>query len=254
MKRLGDRFALAAARCQSLPELQYILDDATRELGFTYFALIHHAAIDGPRPPLVRLHNYPDEWVARLEAEAKATDDPVHLACRRAVGGFSWEGIESLTPLDAAQRRRLEASRAFGLGEGFTVPINVPGEPAGSCSFAVRRDEALPNDRLLTAELIGLHAFQAARSLVGDALRPPRPRLSPREQSCLKLVARGKSDWEISVILGISVETARQYVKRARAAYDVVSRTQLVVFGLRDDWLDYDEALTPLKKPPSAST
>jgi hypothetical protein len=44
-------------------------------------------------------------------------------------------------------------------------------------------------------------------------------------------------------ILGISIETARQYVKRARAAYDVVSRTQLVVLGLRDDWLSLDELL-----------
>lgn len=249
MKRLADRFALAARECRSLAELHNLLDDTTRELGFSYFALIHHAAIAGPRPPLVRIHNYPDAWVARLEAETAVADDPVHLACRRAVGGFLWEGIESLTKLDRAQRERLEASQEFGLGEGFTVPINVPGEPAGSCSFAVRRDETLPSDRLLTAELIGIHAFQSARALVGDALRPPRPRLSPREQSCLKLVARGKSDWEISVILGISVETARQYVKRARAAYDVVSRTQLVVFGLRDDWLDYDEALTPLNKP-----
>ena len=30
----------------------------------------------------------------------------------------------------------------------------------------------------------------------------------------------GKTDWEIATILGISVETAHQYVKRARAAYD----------------------------------
>ena len=53
----------------------------------------------------------------------------------------------------------------------------------------------------------------------------------------------------ISVILGTSVETARQYVKRARHAYDVVSRTRLVVFGLRDDRVDFDDALPPLNKP-----
>jgi LuxR family quorum-sensing system transcriptional regulator CciR len=50
---------------------------------------------------------------------------------------------------------------------------------------------------------------------------------------------------EIALILGISGETARQYVKRARAAYDVVSRTQLVVLALRDDWISFDEALDP---------
>ena len=214
-------------------------------MGFTYFALIHHAALAGPRPPLVRLHNYPEAWVAMLETEAGGRDDPVHAACRRTAGGFAWDGIENIADLDRRQRERLQASQAFGLGEGFTVPINVPGEPAGSCSFAVRRDETLPRERLMCAELIGLHAFRAARTLAGDALRPPRPHLSPRERDCLKLVAHGKSDWEISVILGISVETARQYVKRARRAYDVVSRTQLVVLGLRDDWLSLDDSTHP---------
>jgi hypothetical protein len=54
-----------------------------------------------------------------------------------------------------------------------------------------------------------------------------------------------------NVILGISGETARQYVKRARDAYDVTSRTQLVVLGLRDDWLSFDEALDARGLDPS---
>lgn len=168
------------------------------------------------------------------------------MACRNAATGFAWEEFERLARVDSRQIDRLAASRTFGLGDGFTVPVNVPGEPAGSCSFAVHVDEPLPRDRLLCSELVGLHAFQAARALIGKALRPARPHLSRREQNCLRLVARGKSDWEISVILGISVETARQYVKRARSAYDVVSRTQLVVLGLRDDWISFDEMLPPL--------
>ena len=72
-----------------------------------------------------------------------------------------------------------------------------------------------------------------------------RPHLSRREIQCLQLLARGKTDWEIARILGISVETARQYVKRARAAYAVASRTQLVVHGLRDEWVTFEEAIPP---------
>jgi hypothetical protein len=36
-----------------------------------------------------------------------------------------------------------------------------------------------------------------------------------------------------------------KHVKRARAAYDVVSRTQLVVCGLRDAWISFDDAIPP---------
>jgi LuxR family quorum-sensing system transcriptional regulator CciR len=47
----------------------------------------------------------------------------------------------------------------------------------------------------------------------------------------------------VATILGISLHTARQYVKRARAAYDTVSRTQLVVYGLRDAWIGFEDAI-----------
>jgi LuxR family quorum-sensing system transcriptional regulator CciR len=255
MRRLVDRFAEDVGRCRSLDELHDLLARSAHELGFTYFALVHHAALTNGASPLVRLDNYPADWVERLEAESGRGPDPVHAASRRASCGFAWNHAHRLAPLKPWQRARFAACRSFGLGDGFTVPINVPGEPAGSCSFAVKNGERLPRNRLRCAELVGLHAFAAARRLAGSALRPQRPHLSPRERQCLQFVALGKSDWEISVILGISVETARQYVKRARRAYDVVSRTQLVVLGLRDDWLDIGEAIPPAggMVPPTSS-
>ena len=72
-----------------------------------------------------------------------------------------------------------------------------------------------------------------------------RPHLSRRELECLRLAALGKTDWEIARILGLSPHTARQYLKRARAAYDSVNRTQLVVYGLRDAWISFEDAIPP---------
>lgn len=242
MRRLADRFAVEASDCSTFDSLGQLLEDSARELGFDYFALVHHASLGSPAARFVRVHNYPRDWVSQLDARGGEGDDPVHSACRRASVGFSWDVVHRMTWLEPRQRGILEASRDYGLGEGFTVPVNVPGEPAGSCSFAVRRGKALPRDRLMCAELVGRCAFDAARRLLGDVLRPERPHLSRRELECLRLVATGKSDWEISVILGIGLETARHYVKRARGAYDVASRTQLVVLGLRDSWFGFEDA------------
>ena len=245
MRRLADRFGEAASNCIASTELRTLISDATRELGFEYFALLHHASLTKAARPYVRIDNYPAEWVAELINEGLCRHDPVHLASRRAVAAFVWGDLRSLVPLGHEQRRILERSRHFGLGEGLTVPVNVPGEPSGSCSFAVRRGKDLPQQRLLCAEIIGVHAFRAARRLAGLPRHSERPHLSRRELECLRLIAAGKTDWEISVILGISVETARQYVKRARLAYDAVTRAQLVVLGLRDDWLSIEDALDP---------
>jgi LuxR family quorum-sensing system transcriptional regulator CciR len=245
VKRLVDRFGEEAGSCASLAQLRALLADASKELGFDHFALLHHASLGSPQRTYVRIDNYPEGWVRELLNGGFAVDDPVHHASRRTNSAFSWEDIGQLIRLSGRQQTILEKSRRFGLGTGLTTPANVPGEPSGSCSFAVRRGRDLPRQRLMCAELIGAHAFRAARRIHGMPARALRPHLSRRELQCLRLVALGKTDWEISRILGISAETARQYVKRARAAYDTISRTQLVVYGLRDAWISFEDAIPP---------
>lgn len=245
MRRLTDRFADAAETCCDLSQLRSLLSDVTHELGFTYFALLDHASLTGSVSGLLRIDNYPIEWADEIIARDYATNDPVHLASRRSNMGFQWCRLGELIRLERDHRRILAHSRRFGVGDGFTVPANVPHEPSASCSFAMRVGRDIPRRRLQCAELIGLHALGAARRLRPIKPPPPRPRLSRREVQCLRLLAVGKTDWEIARILGLSVETAHQYVKRARAAYDVVSRTQLVVYGLRDGWISFDDAISP---------
>jgi LuxR family quorum-sensing system transcriptional regulator CciR len=242
MRRLGDRFADAARSCPDLPQLGALLTDVTRELGFDFFALIDHASLAGAGGHLVRLDNYPEAWVEEFLARGYAGDDPVHLACRRTNMGFGWCELSKLIKLERRHRQILAHSRRFGLGAGLTVPANVPGEPHASCSFAVRVGSELPASRLQCTELVGAHALRAARRLRPPGIRA-RPHLSPRERQCLRLLAIGKTDWEIARILGLSRHTAQQYVKRARAAYDAVSRTQLVVHALRDDWISFEESI-----------
>jgi len=243
--RLIDIFEAKAALCSSDRDLKTLLEDATRELGFDYFALLHHAILERPRPNLIRLDTYPAGWEAELAARGLIGADPVHHASVRTNIGFAWTELPALVPIGRRGRELLERARRFGIGEGFTVPVNVPGEPAGSCSFAVRTGTPLPLDRLLCAEQLGAHAFRAARRLHHYTDFGRRPHLSRRERECVRLLAAGKTDWEIAAILRISVETAHQYVKRARAAYDVVSRAQLVACVLRDAVVSYDEAIPP---------
>lgn len=242
--RLTDKFEEQASKCASPEDLRNLLEDVTKELGFQYFALLHHRRMLFSSDRLVRIDNYPGGWAEELLTRHDVAADPVHLASLRTNAGFSWDELGHLLPLSLSQRVILERSGHHGLGPGFTVPANVPGEPSGSCSFAVERGRSFPV-RLSCAELIGIQAFRAARRIYGYTAEAAAPRLSRRERQCLRYVAAGKTDWEIAAILGISVETAYQYVKRARAAYDVVSRAQLVACGLRDALVSFDEAIPP---------
>ncbi|HTU12166.1 MAG TPA: LuxR family transcriptional regulator [Allosphingosinicella sp.] len=246
--RLIDYFEARAARCATKEALGALLADVSARLGFDHFALLHHASLGaraGAGRALIRIDTYPGGWETELEARGWLGCDPVHHACLRTNIGFAWFELPDLVTIGRDGRALLERSRHFGIGDGFTIPVNVPGEPIGSCSFAMRTGAELPTERLLSAEQIGAHAFRAARRIHGYPAASRCPHLSRRELQCVKLLAAGKTDWEISVILGISVETAHQYVKRARAAYDVVSRAQLVACGLRDALVSFDEAIPP---------
>lgn len=229
-----DEFIDRIARCHDFSGLASVLDDISCELGFDYYALLHHDSLVRQRCGLMSQVRYPQGWSDEFERFGFAQDDPVHLACSRVNTGFCWGEASSIIELTERHRAIFARSHDFGLGDGFTVPANIPGEPRGSCSFAVRSGKALPVRHLRYAELVGAHAFRAARRILGTCSPTRAPHLSRRELQCVELVAQGKSDFEIAIILGISCETARQYVKRARSAYDVVSRTQLAVRALQD--------------------
>jgi LuxR family transcriptional regulator, quorum-sensing system regulator CciR len=236
-----DHFELEVRRCTSAEDLHKLLADVTLELGFDYFALLHHQSLTHPASGFLLLHNYPEPWEQEIARRGLSPFDPVHLACQRTNAGFSWDELSGLIHLTSEHRHVLERARYHGLGAGFTVPATVLGEPLGSISFACRRPHQLPRRQLLWSELIGVHAFKHARRMHQSARSFQMPRLSPREIQCIRLVAAGKSDWETARILNISEETVHQYVKRARAAYDVVTRTQLVVRSLRDGRIGYDD-------------
>ena len=95
------------------------------------------------------------------------------------------------------------------------------------------------------AQLVGAFAFESARHLW--RMREPQlselPRLTDRQRDCVVWAARGKSDWEISRILGLSQDTVIQHVKQARERYGVGKRTLLAVHALFDGTISFIDVL-----------
>jgi LuxR family quorum-sensing system transcriptional regulator CciR len=234
---------------QSPRELDNLLADITGEMGFDYYALIHHVDLtpmakdlrhmeDGS---LVALTNYPEGWVEAYVARRIVTNDPVLLASQRSNVGFRWADVPKFIVVTPEHREITADTRKAGLEQGYTVPAHVPGEANGSCNFAMRTGRELPEQNLLMAQMVGSFAFQAARAMVRNARRF-RPRviqkpLTTRQLECLALVARGKSDWEIGRILGISQETVKHHVRMAREHYGVPTRIQAAFRAVFDSKL-----------------
>jgi LuxR family quorum-sensing system transcriptional regulator CciR len=257
MSRLNDvqAFVDEARSLQRPSELRECLGAITNEMGFDYFALMHHVDLAGysealthmEKGELVALGTYPESWIERYIADNIVANDPVLLASQRTNVGFCWSDIPTLIPVTEAHREIRERTIKAGIDDGFTVPAHLPVEANGSCNFAIATGRALPRDNLKMAQLVGGFAFQAARAMVFNAFpqakRPIKGPLTQRQLECVMFAARGKSDWEIGQILGISQGTVKRHIEDARAHYEVGSRMQVVMRALFEGQIGLGDAL-----------
>jgi DNA-binding CsgD family transcriptional regulator len=90
------------------------------------------------------------------------------------------------------------------------------------------RDPDLGSEDALAVQLAGLLLTERLMTFATPPGEDDEVRLTDRERDALSWVAEGKSDWEISVILGVSETTARFHVDNARRKLGAVNRAQAV--------------------------
>jgi len=92
--------------------------------------------------------------------------------------------------------------------------------------------------------------FHAAALRGCKAEETPPARLSARETSCLRWKALGKTDDDISLILGISSHTVRFHLETARARLETANTTHTVARALSLGLisLSCDPALEPQRR------
>ncbi|SNS87918.1 LuxR family transcriptional regulator, quorum-sensing system regulator CciR [Sphingomonas laterariae] len=209
--------------------LRRLVAGAVRDLGFCYYALVQHGDLEARSDGQILLHNYPRRWSTRFARARLHRVDPVQRAAAVAAIGFAWRDLNPEAP---DSRHIMDAARAAGLGEGFTVPLHLAGERIASFSFVTAGERPLPRRTLLAAQLVAQLSYAAALGFARPCASG-RGRLTPRQQECVILMAQGKTDWEIGRILELREDTVSKYLNDARRRFGVVRRTQLVLAALR---------------------
>jgi LuxR family quorum sensing-dependent transcriptional regulator len=143
---------------------------------------------------------------------------------------FRWS--DEYVGVTEKQKPWLDEIFIFGMQDGLVVPIHGPhGAVAGISIGAAQYELSRQDERALHLASLYLHAKMSALR----AERSPRPMrsLTPRECECLKWVAAGKTDWEISQILNISEQTAHGYVQNALTKLNARTRAQAVALAMQ---------------------
>jgi LuxR family transcriptional regulator, quorum-sensing system regulator CciR len=240
-------FVDECSKIDEMTGLREAVQTSCRDLGFDYFAIIHHIRFGRPSSDKVRLTNYPIEWVARLREE-DSFNEPVLKAAERTSTGFLWSRLHELVHLGEREINYMTRAASYGLAEGFTVPNHIPGETFGSCHFAVSRREDLPQENLPAAQALGCFAFEAARRLLEKSQHPtdrylPAAPLTERQRDCVLFAARGKSDTVIAQLLNIRPKTVNEHIEAAKRRYLVATRAQLIVRALFKSEICFSEVL-----------
>lgn len=92
-------------------------------------------------------------------------------------------------------------------------------DPDPDAAFAIQTAALIVAERMIA---------QAPDNLPNEPLGPTEPTLSARERDALMFVAEGKTEWEISKILGVAESTARFHVDNAKRKLGAVNRAHAV--------------------------
>src|SRR5690606_8385900 len=69
---------------------------------------------------------------------------------------------------------------------------------------------------------------------------------SPRERECLERAAEGKTDWEISQLLGISEHTVHKHIEAAKRRLGVSTRIQAIVWAVQNREICFGDVVSPI--------
>ncbi|MDH5555819.1 MAG: LuxR family transcriptional regulator [Alphaproteobacteria bacterium] len=209
-----------------------LVETELQSRGFDRFAYLILQPPEGPHEP-VYIGSYPADWTEHYIARDYVNVDPVMATATETIAPFAWKDLYKLQPSDSRQRLMLDEAGDFGLRNGMTIPVHGPARAFATFNIAASvspaESEELWNTHKFDIHIIALHSHEEIiKAAYAEARRKP-VHLAPRERECLLWTSRGKTAWEISMILGLSQDTVLHYLRTANGKLGVCNKTHAVV-------------------------
>jgi len=224
------QFCQAIVSCATLEAVQRTFRHEIARHGFSTSALREVVAAPGGSESRFLFRDWPGRWHGKFKRMRLGSDNFAVTEARRRTTPFTWRDIRKARAFSPGEERTWGALCDFGWRDGFVVPTHGPrGSLATVGMGTVERDVYFSPAQRLRLQMIALAVHERARVLSGAiAVEPPCNTLTARELECLRWVADGKTDWEISMILSISSATVKFHLDRARVKLNAVTRAQAV--------------------------
>jgi len=209
----------AAARTER--EIDFTMGEIAK-LGFNRHMLgIRPVSAGAVTLGVLESDNYPEDWKAAYFGGLHANDPVAAHACRQPFP-FVWDDTHIETN---CQHQFMGMARDAGLVSGISVPLlSTEGFQGAVSVCSDQRVDMRPHLQAVYAMTNAMHLVRVKKW--AEAVIATH-RLEPRELEALRWVAAGKTDWEISRIMGITHNTARSYVSSLLHKLDLRRRVNL---------------------------
>lgn len=214
--------------CTTLTDLYLVTDKFRDMLQAENIVFLNSQAEFAKAPSVIKEINisYPTEWADIYRSQNFVEIDPITKCLNP--GLVFWKSLYKKAPPDKDFFN--EASR-FGLANGFSHILTKQNN-FGLLSIG---DKSLGNTRR-NQDIINYaapHLHQAVSKIINQKQNINRSDLTPRERETLLWLSEGKTNWEISAILGVSELTIKDYVKAILKKINTTNRTHAVALALQ---------------------
>ncbi len=210
---------------------QELLDSVTifcNNLGVHHFSFTSSVFnIKNTHPRLRSLNGNPEEWQHRYQASDYFRKDLLVCHCRNKQTPLVW--LDPNMPMSDENKNIFAEASTFGIVSGITFPYHGAG-----CNFGMFSGSTSETfDGSALDSIVTQHSLYLLGASLFDLHTKDRTQrydniLSEREKECLRWAARGKTSWEMSVILNISERTAGYHLDNAKKKLDSSTRTATV--------------------------
>ncbi len=184
----------------------------------------------------VLLCDWPVEWLERYVARNYVDHDPIVSRMKQLQAPFQWRDASEIK-VDHDGEVVMGDAGEFKLKDGLAFPLVTLDGQIVMVSLGGEQVE-MSGLEFGMISLVSTYAIgRAMQLLTAEGRVIDHIELTPRERECLKWAAEGKSEWEISQILGISEHTSEKHLLNAPFKLGAVNRVQAVAEAIRRGYI-----------------
>lgn len=185
----------------------------------------------------VLLCDWPVEWFKRYVKRNYVDHDPIVSRMKQVPAPIQWRDAAKEVAVDHDGEAVMGDAGEFKLNDGLAFPlITIEGQIVVVSLGGERMEMSATEFGMVS--LVSTYAIGRAMQLHSGPERTiDHIELTPRERECLKWAAAGKSEWEISQILGISEHTSEKHLLNAKFKLGAVNRVQAVAEAIRRGYI-----------------